>query len=143
LIKDSLHSQVGNARLFLGQLANHNDKQGDDYHADHRPKSHSSARPSIHPSICMIHVIHVLLLSFFSFVRGWRPADDVDGMPFLNGHTWLDHAANRTRDHQFFVRANNAHSDASVIRGNHRCILGVPSLGYFDTEEIKSFTDVR
>lgn len=65
MVNRSLYKRVVNARLFLGQLADHDDQQDDHYHTDHRPKPHSSA----HPSVCMVH--HVLFLSFcFSFWFG-------------------------------------------------------------------------
>src|ERR1035437_389711 len=51
------------------------------------------------------------------------------------------HAAHRARDHQFFIRANDAHGDATGLRGNHRRILRVARLVQFDAEEAKSFTN--
>src|ERR1017187_5936238 len=43
------------SRLFLGQLANHDNQQDHHHHADHRPKPHPATRPSAHPTARMIH----------------------------------------------------------------------------------------
>lgn len=49
-----------NGGLFLGQLANHDDQHDHHRYADHRPNPHPPAKPSSHPSVCMIH--HKVLL---------------------------------------------------------------------------------
>lgn len=53
------------------------------------------------------------------------------------------HAARPTRDHPFFVRAHDAHGDATAWRGNHRCIPRVARLVQFEIEEARSFADAR
>ena len=65
MLLSSLHRRVVNARLFLGQVVNHDDQQDHHQYADHRPNPH----PSAHPSVCVVH--HVLLRSFL-FAVGVR-----------------------------------------------------------------------
>jgi len=55
MVDSSLHRRVVNARLFLGQLANHDDQQDHNHYADHRQNPHPSARPTIHHTVCRIH----------------------------------------------------------------------------------------
>ena len=51
MLLSSLHRRVVNARLFLGQVVNHDDQQDHHQYADHHPNPH----PSAHPSVCMVH----------------------------------------------------------------------------------------
>src|ERR1017187_3582125 len=47
--------EVVNAGLFLGNLADHDQQQHHQSHADHRPKPHPAARPAAHPTVSLVH----------------------------------------------------------------------------------------
>ena len=51
----------------------------------------------------------------------------------------LEKAADRARDHQFFIRAHDAHRDATGRRGNQRRVLRVAGGVEFDAEVAESF----
>ena len=55
----------------------------------------------------------------------------------------FENAADRARNHQFFVRANDAHRDAAGVRGNHGRILRIARLVQFDAEEAQPLTNAR
>src|SRR5665647_2209862 len=47
--------EVVSARLFRGQPVDQDDQQDRHQYGDHRPKPYSSAHPTVHPSICVVH----------------------------------------------------------------------------------------
>src|SRR5438093_8674828 len=52
-----------------------------------------------------------------------------------------ENAADRARNHQLFIRTNDAHGDATGLGGDHRRILLISRLVQFDAKEAKSFAD--
>ena len=50
----------------------------------------------------------------------------------------VDH---RARNHQFFIRADDAHGNPTGVRGNFCGVFAVPCLVQFNTEEFQPFTN--
>ena len=63
------------------------------------------------------------------------------GSPFFTGHAKSECSANRARDHEFLVGADDPYLDAGGIRRNQRSILPIALPVQFDAEKAESAAD--
>lgn len=116
------------AELFFGLLEDNDDQQNYQQHADHRPKPH----PSAHPSVCIIHHVVHFKTPFVTL----RPTNRWTIITILFSDTFFmimfpfngnaQNATDRLGNHQFFVRMNNADRNLTCRCGNHGCVGKMP-----------------
>ena len=109
-------SSVG---LFLGQLDNSDDQQYHHQGADYRPNQHSSARPSTHPSVMVIHHKEPLVNGCLSLVL-FASTNDVRANSFRYSR-WPVRAGVTRNSHQTFHRASAPRMRTETFAGSGHC----------------------